>query len=181
MIGQLLRSVRAGEARSAWEHPNLREVPQLLHVSSTAFEPGAPMPNRFAGRGVGSNVSPPLAWRGVPEGAAELALIVEDPDAPLPRPFVHAVVAGIPPGWSGLPEGAIGADATLRVGRASLGQRGYLGPRPVSGHGPHSYLFQVVAVDQLMELSAGFTKRDLIAAMSGHAMARGRLDGTFER
>jgi len=62
------------------------------------------MPVRCAGRGVGDNVSPQLSWDGAPEDTQELVLIIEDPSAPLPRPFVHAVVTGIPASMKSLAE-----------------------------------------------------------------------------
>jgi len=181
MIGRLLRSVRAGDTHLAWNHLALREVPAVICVSIPEFEPREPIPARFAGRGVGDNVSPPLAWTGIPDGAVELALIVEDPSVPLPRPFVHAVVAGIPPAWTDLHEGAIAERGPVRLGKTTIGKREYAGPRPVSGHGPHSYVFQLFAAESPLDLSASFAKRDLLAALAGRTVAKGRLNGTYER
>jgi phosphatidylethanolamine-binding protein (PEBP) family uncharacterized protein len=59
-------------------------------VSSSAFEPGGAIPQKYTGEG--QNISPPLQWRGLPEGTRELALICDDPDAPRPTPFVHWMV-----------------------------------------------------------------------------------------
>jgi|SRR5258708_607643 len=68
------------------------------------------MPLRSAGIGVGENISPPLSWSGVPAATAELAILMEDPDAPLPRPFVHMITYRISPDKSGLAERARGSD-----------------------------------------------------------------------
>ena len=174
MIGRLLRSVRAGETNAAREHTSVQQVSQSIHLSSPEFGPGDPIPVRFAGRGIGSNISPPLQWHGAPEGSVELALVVEHSDAPLPRPFVHAVVAGIDPSCTDLLEGVLSNDSPLSVGRTSAGQLGDVGPRPVSGHGPHSYLFQLFALDERLELGRGFTKRQLLDANVGPRHCKGK-------
>jgi hypothetical protein len=58
-------------------------------LSSPSFAGGCPIPRRHAGKGVGDDISPALAWSGVPGETAEILLLIDDPDAPLPRPFVH--------------------------------------------------------------------------------------------
>ena len=70
------------------------------------------------------------------------------------------------------------AEAGRRKG--ALGRRGWAGPMPVPSHGPHSYVFQVFALDQAPELSDKFTLSDLLRAMTGHVLGRARLDGTYE-
>lgn len=74
-IGQLLRPLRAGEHHLAWNDPRVAEAPPDIRPTSAAFADGGPIPLRHAGIGVGANLSPPLAWSGVPHDAAELALI----------------------------------------------------------------------------------------------------------
>ena len=105
-LGRLLNRVRAGDRHSAWNHTGLCGVPEVIALRSDWFEDGKPMPLRSAGIGVGDNISPPLDWNGVPDGTIELALILEDPDAPLPRPFLHLIAYGIPRDLKRLPEGA---------------------------------------------------------------------------
>ncbi len=112
LIGRAFYRLRARDRHLAWNAPALAAVPDGISLGSPAFAAHAAMPPRHAGDGVGDNLSPPLAWSGVPTGTAELVLIIEDPDAPLPRPVVHAIATGIPPHWQGLPEGAL-----ARVGR----------------------------------------------------------------
>jgi hypothetical protein len=183
MIGKALRGVRAGDKHLAWNDAALVAVPANIDLLSSAFADAQPMPRRYAGDGVGDNVSPPLRWSGVPEDAAELVLIMQDPDAPLPRPVVHLIATGIAPRTSGLAEGALNApvSAGIALGRASFGRRGYAGPRPVPGHGPHRYIFQLVALRQPLALTAAPDLRALLAALRGNAIARGRLTGTFEQ
>lgn len=182
-IGKRLRAFRAGDRHLAWNAPPLAGVPGSIALDSPAFAAEAAMPPRYAGIGAGDNVSPPLRWSGVPEGTAELVLIIEDPDAPLPRPVVHALVTGIPPAWQALPEGALSlpGGGPFRLGRGFLGRRGYAGPRPVRGHGAHRYVFQLVAVDRPLALPEPADRAALLASLAGHALAKGRHVGTFER
>ena len=183
MIGRALQSVRAGDRHLLWNAPALADVLDSIVLASPAFAAGGIMPVRHAAAGVGDNVSPALRWSGVPGNAAELLLVVQDPDAPLPRPVVHAIATGIPPTWNELPEGALakGTAAPVRIGRGSFGRVGYAGPRPVRGHGPHRYIFQIVASDRTLGLDRPADLDAVLAALSGHAIARGRLVGLFER
>lgn len=148
-IGHALRNRRAGEHALTW-HKEGFQAPETIVLTSTAFAHGAHMPQAQAGKGVGGNISPELSWSGVPSAAVEkLVLIVEDPDVPLARPITHARVAEISPETNGIAEGGI---------------HGYRGARPIPGHGPHRYVFQLFAYDA-----------------SGRVVARGRLDGVYER
>jgi phosphatidylethanolamine-binding protein (PEBP) family uncharacterized protein len=74
LIARLLRGVRAGEKHLAWNHPAIRSAPSSIQLTSTAFAPGAPIPVQYAGKGVGQNISPDLAWENIPDGAVELVL-----------------------------------------------------------------------------------------------------------
>jgi Raf kinase inhibitor-like YbhB/YbcL family protein len=180
MIGRVLRPVRAGQKHLAWNDPAFRDVPATLALVSPSFEPDGTIPRRYAGPGVGDNISPALSWSGVPEGTEQLVLIVEDADAPVPRPLVH-VLALLPLGLRGLDEGALNHGETATLGRNSLRSNEYAGPRPVPGHGPHTYVFQLFAIDRVLTLRPSFTRRDLLPAMTGAVLARGRLDGIYER
>lgn len=181
-LGRLLRGVRAGEAKLAWRGPALATVPETLAVSSPAFAPGMPMPLRYAGAGVGDNRSPPLSWTGAPDGAAELVLIVEDPDVPLPRPFVHLLAYGVAPDRRGFDEGALapGRPGVL-FGRNTGGSAGYAGPRALPGHGPHGYHFELIALSRPSGLAPGASLAEALAAIAPCAVAKGRLVGTFEQ
>ena len=75
-----------------------------ISVESSAFAGGQAIPRKYSGEG--DDVSPPLAWAGVPAGTRELVLICDDPDAPGDDPWVHWVLARIPGGTAGLPEAA---------------------------------------------------------------------------
>jgi Raf kinase inhibitor-like YbhB/YbcL family protein len=187
LLGRLLRGVHAGEKDMAWNHPAVAGAPATLTLTSSAFAHGGAMPRRHAGSGVGDDVSPPLAWSAPPPGTKELALVMEDPSAPVPRPFVHLVVYAIAPATTAIPEGAASgaaADAAhdgFAIGANSLRRRRYMGPRPVPGHGPHSYVFQLFAFDRRIQWAKPPTRGDLLQAVHGAVLARGRLDGIYER
>jgi Raf kinase inhibitor-like YbhB/YbcL family protein len=147
-----------------------------IQVSSPAFEPGGTIPEKYTGEG--QDVSPPLAWNGLPEGTRELALVCDDPDAPTPKPFVHWVLYKIPAHLSGLPEGD--ARGALE-GKNDFGGTGYGGPMPPRGHGAHRYRFEVYALDTELRVVAGLTKDELLRAIEGHVLAEGELVGSYER
>lgn len=186
MLGRLLRPIRAGEKRLAYNDAAFAMVPEILEVTSPAFQHGEMMPLPYGGPGVGQNISPPLAWTGVPAGTAELVLILEDFSVPMPTPFVHAVAIGIAPDRAGLKEGELSDPALLAVSELALGRSSgrtieYIGPRPIPGHGPHTYVFQLFALSRTLELAPQFGRSQVVSAMGGSVLARGRLDGTFER
>lgn len=158
-----------------------------IQVTSTAFSEGQAIPRKHTGEG--DDVSPPLAWSGVPEETQELALIVDDPDAPTPEPWIHWVICKIPPGAAGLPEGVA---KVLRLsdppgaiqGKNSwpAGQTvGYRGPMPPPGHGVHRYFFKLYAMRSKLAVEPGLTKKALLKAMEGQVIGEGQLTGTYRR
>ncbi len=182
-LGSLLRGVRADEKYLAFNDPRFAAAPVSISLTSSAFVEGGPIPKRYAGTGVGDNISPPLGWSNLPAATRELVLIVQDPDAPLPRPVTHVAVSGIPIGWTGLAEGALAATAGVPLGFAwgSFGRIGYAGPRPVLGHGLHRYVFQIFALGRSLVLPSQ-PKLDLVlAGIADTLLARGVLVGTYER
>lgn len=181
-IGRTLRWVRAGDRRLAWNDPRVAAAPANIRLSSPAFGDGGAMPERCAGEGVGPNFSPALEWANLPAGAAELVLIVQDPDAPTPRPIVH-LIAAIPARISNVAEGALtpASGGVLKFGVGSFGRIGYAGPRPVRGHGPHRYLFQLFAVGRAVAFDPAPKLDAAMNRIAGTILARGLLTGTFER
>jgi Raf kinase inhibitor-like YbhB/YbcL family protein len=156
------------------------DAPESVTVTSSAFTDGGTMPQSSAGKGVGDNVSPPLRWTGLPPGTRQLVLIIDDIDVPLPRPLLHTIGV-IEPTVESVAAGCLQPGTTgMRFIRADLGHRGYAGPRPIPGHGPHHYRFQVFAIDEPIPDNVTSAKA-LLAAMSGHVLARGVLTGTYER
>ncbi|MDH2415825.1 YbhB/YbcL family Raf kinase inhibitor-like protein [Nocardioides sp. CER19] len=181
-LGRALRNRRAGHHTLAWTRADL-QAPESFTLTSPAFDHGAPIPGRYQGRIFGPNISPPLDWTAPPAGTQELLLVVQDPDVPLRRPATHALAAGIDPALGGLPENGL-ADPSpvrgLRHGKGALGRRGWAGPMPVRSHGPHSYVFQLFASDQPLDLPERFTLAQARDALAGHVVARARLEGTYE-
>ncbi len=183
-VAKLLRNVHAGEEHLAWNHPAVRSAPSSIQLTSTAFAPGTAIPVRYAGKGVGQNISPDLAWSDLPENTVELVLVMEDPDVPLRRPLVHLVAMAIPPTIAGLPEGALSGDIAplrLQFGRGSFNRIGYAGPRALPGHGLHRYLFELFALSRHLDFARPPKLAKLLQAMHGSVLARGQLEGTFEQ
>ncbi len=185
-MANLLRRVRAGTRKLGSNHPGIENAPVTLTISSAAFPDGSPIPKRHAGAGVGDNISPPLHWENIPSGTLELVLLMEDPDAPMPSPFVHCIVTGITPETPGIDAGALSINANapqlpFTLGKPSMGQSGYIGPAPIRGHGPHRYIFQLFALDKKSDLPARAAKKQVLTAIHDHVIARGQLTGTYER
>ena len=181
-IGRIFRGVRAGERHVASNHSTLLGVPEVISLKSEWFLNGKQMPLRSAGIGVGENISPPLAWSGVPAGTIELAIIMEDPDAPLPRPFVHMIAYRISPDKTNVAEGALAHEAIgVAFGRSTAGAQGYMGPRPVPGHGPHRYMFQILALSRCTAFSSAPKLKAFLNGIVGTVIGRGTLEGTYER
>jgi Raf kinase inhibitor-like YbhB/YbcL family protein len=155
-----------------------------IRVTSDAFGADQPIPKDYTDDG--RDVSPPLRWDDVPPETAELALIVDDPDAPTAEPFVHWVMYKIPADAPGLsPDVPRHMRPTTMPGayqgRTSFDKIGYGGPAPPRGHGTHHYRFHVYALDAALEVRPGLNKPSLLAAMSGHVLDEGELVGTYAR
>ncbi|NYZ63242.1 YbhB/YbcL family Raf kinase inhibitor-like protein [Luteimonas sp. SJ-16] len=150
-------------------------------LQSAAFADGQPIPERYSDYGEG--VSPPLSWQAV-EGARSYALIMEDPDADQPKPFVHWVAWNIPGTITSLPEAMhthprLTEPDGLRQGRNSRGSTGYFGPKPPPGTGVHHYHFQLFALDTTLDVLPGADRDSVLKAMQGHVIGRARVVGTF--
>jgi len=149
-----------------------------LAVLSAAFAMGGPIPDRYAC----PPFSPPLSWSEVPAGTRSIAVLCDDPDAPV-GDWVHWVVFNLAPDVRSLPEN-VARDAALPGGAVQgvndYGRNGYDGPCPPPGR-PHRYQFKVFALDARLALDAGARKADLVRAMRGHVLAQGTLVGTYAR
>ncbi len=158
------------------------EAPAALTITSPAFEPGGTIPAKYTCNG--DDGSPVLEWSAPPKGTQSLALIMDDPDAPIGT-WVHWVVYNLPPDATGLAEGASQAKASafnLPVGaiqgKSSFGRGDYGGPCPPSG--THRYFFKLYAIDKPIT-SPGLDKAALLEAMQGHVLATGELFGTYTK
>lgn len=155
-----------------------------MELSSTAFVHNGAIPRRHTADG--EDLSPPLQWSNLPSGTRELALIVDDPDAPTSEPWVHWVIFKIAPEVLSLGEGrALSKILTdpngALQGRNSWNTVGYRGPAPPRGHGVHHYHFALYALSKPLELEAGATKKELLAAMKDLILAKDELVGTYRR
>jgi Raf kinase inhibitor-like YbhB/YbcL family protein len=169
---------RAGEQKLAWNKPEFGAGINL-NVSSEAFEEGQPIPKRYSGDG--ENVSPPVAWSGSVPGVQSYALVVEDPDAPTPEPFVHWLIYNIPASVRQLPENVGSEPGQALQGKNSRMKTGWIGMGPPKGDTAHRYFFQLFALDTVLDLEGGAGRGKLFDAMSGHVIGRGRLMGTYQR
>ena len=147
-----------------------------FEITSSSFPNGGRIPKRYTGEG--EDVSPAIAWDGVPPGTKTIALVCDDPDAPREEPFVHWVLYDVPNGHRSIREGESGMGVE---GANDFGNIGYGGPMPPPGHGVHHYRFRVYALDRALGLASGATKQQLLDAIEGHVIAEGELVGTYER
>jgi len=177
-LGKVLRNVRAGHAKLAVARLGGEG---LLHrdgftLRSAAFTDGEALDPSFTAD-EDDAVAPPLEWSAPPAGTVELALIVEDPDAPMPEPFCHWLVWGLAPQKGQLLEG----ETPPRVGKNSFGNSEWLLPDPPTGHGAHDYVFQLFALDRPLTLMPGASRSDLMGEIEGHVLAAAVLTGTYAR
>jgi Raf kinase inhibitor-like YbhB/YbcL family protein len=153
-----------------------------MTLGSPAFADGEPIPARYTCED--RDVSPPLAWSGVPSRARSLALIVDDPDAPDPaapqRTWVHWVLYNLPPDVTSLADG-IGASFLngARAGRNDFGRARYGGPCPPVGR--HRYFFKLYALDTVLPELNKPTAAALQRAMAGHILGQATLVGTYRK
>ncbi|MEP0847943.1 MAG: YbhB/YbcL family Raf kinase inhibitor-like protein [Phycisphaerae bacterium] len=155
-----------------------------FRIESMAFKPNQPVPRKHTGDG--EDVSPALSWHDAPAGVKEFALIVDDPDAPRPQPWVHWVIYKLAPTTTSLPEGVpaterLKSPAGALQGKNSWNTVGYRGPAPPPGHGVHHYHFKLYALDAPLDAPPGLEKDALLAKMKGHVLAEAELIGTYQR
>jgi len=156
------------------------ETEMTIQLTSSAFTEGDLIPKRHTCDG--EDFSPALAWTGVPQGTKSLALIMDDPDAPVGT-FVHWVLYDMPGDLTSLSEW-IARKASLSgvgtQGKNGFGETGYNGPCPPRGKA-HRYYFKLYALDTILGLKPGASKADVEKAMVGHILAQGQLMGKYGR
>ncbi len=150
-----------------------------MHIESPAFVEGGMIPGTYTCDA--QDISPPLIWDDPPEGTRSLALICEDPDAPLGT-WVHWVYYNLPPSLRGLPAQVAPHEGPPPGGRQGLndfGHLGYGGPCPPGG--THRYYFRIYALDTEVNLPSKATRKQLNQAMKGHILSEGQLMGRYSR
>ena len=145
-----------------------------MKISSPAFQEGGTIPEKFSKNG--QNVNPELRIEGAPAEARSLALIVDDPDAPVGL-FTHWLVWNVDPKTTEIAENSV-PKGGLQGTNDFPGQR-YDGPQPPSG--THRYYFKIFAVDRTLDLKSGAKRREVDAAMRGHVIAQGELMGRYSK
>lgn len=181
-MGRMLRNRRAGEEKSIVHAPALAAPDTGMRLSSASFGDQAAIPREHAGKGVGANRSPALEWSGLPAGTAQLLLVIEDTDVPLPRPIVHTV-ALLDPARGALEAGRlVVGEPGVRLLPASFRRVGYEGPRPIPGHGTHRYGFHLYALDRAIPAQTPVrSTKEVLALVDGRVTASAHLIGTMTR
>ena len=168
-----------GEEEAETVQPPKEWTVMTFTVSSPAFQQGQRIPAKYTCDG--EDISPPLQWSDVPEGTTSFALIMDDPDA-VGGTWVHWVLFNIPANANSLDE-AVPPDAELtdgsRHGKNSWGSPGYGGPCPPSG--THRYVFNLYALDKMLDLPTGSSAEQVTEAMEGHKLAAGVVMGVYSR
>ena len=164
---------RAGDDRLAFRRLKLR--PSGIRLTSS-FADGEAIP--FEHSADGGGIAPSLGWSGVPEQARSLALLVEDPDAPTPNPFVHWIVHGIGPHVLSI---AAALTSGAHTGRNSMMRPGWAGCAPPKGDVAHRYFFELFALDRELPLKGHVGRSALIESVRGHVLGLGLLVGTYRR
>jgi len=149
-------------------------------LTSSAFRPDEQIPVDYTCDG--KNVSPPLQWSGIPSGTKSLALMVDDPDASSGA-WTHWIVFNLPADRTDLPEAVPAGDTApgnALQGRNDFKNVGYGGPCPPPGKA-HHYYFRLYALDLLLDVKPGATKKEMEAAMAKHVLGQAQLMGTYRR
>ncbi len=167
-------------ARETNRPPEPEKQTMKLQLTSSAFSEGQAIPVLHTCQG--RDTSPPLKWSGVPANAKSLALIADDPDAPVGT-WVHWVLYDLPPVTTELAENVERSQylpGGAKQGINDFKRLGYGGPCPPPGK-PHRYYFKLYALDRVTDLKPGATKQELLKVMEGHVLAEGQLMGTYQR
>jgi Raf kinase inhibitor-like YbhB/YbcL family protein len=142
-----------------------------MKITSPAFAHNAIIPTKYTCQG--QDISPPLTISDIPEGTISLALINDDPDAPM-ETWDHWLI------WNIKPTGEIKEDSAPGTqGKNSWGRNDYGGPCPPSG--THRYFFKLYALDSELDLPKGATKAELEEGMEGHILEQAELIGLYKK
>ncbi|KAK6455342.1 phosphatidylethanolamine-binding protein [Scheffersomyces xylosifermentans] len=191
-LGRLLYNFRGRDEQLLTNQLNVKENPQTITITSPLFEDNGYMPIETAGKGVGDDKSPSLSIKVEPNAEiTSLVLILQDIDAPVPFAITHMLVYDIAPAPEitfELGELAVTEDHPdkFKLGFDTFKYVGYMGPRPVPGHGDHRYVFQVFGINEtattaLRNFEGRPNTANVIAAIKGNVKAHGVLTGLYKR
>jgi Raf kinase inhibitor-like YbhB/YbcL family protein len=160
---------------------NLPPLSDTMKIQSPAFAANGEIPSKYTCEG--EDISPPLGWGALPDGAKSLVLVVDDPDAPDPakpqRTWVHWVLYDMPPTTTTLAEGVKELAEGMRQGKNDWKKTGWGGPCPPIGR--HRYFFKLYVLDATLGDLHEPTKAELEKVMAGHVIARAELVGTYQK
>lgn len=142
-----------------------------MKITSPDFKNNELIPKKFTCEG--EDVSPCFVIESIPQQAKSLALIVDDPDAPMGT-WVHWVVYDMPPADRIEQDSFPG-----KQGMNDFGKRKYGGPCPPSG--THRYFFKVFALDAMLNLKEGLSKKELEHLLQRHILEKAELVGLYKR
>ncbi len=155
------------------------EIKLGLKLQTTAFKEGDRIPDKYTCNG--ENISPPLSWSKAESSFKSWALLLEDPDAPRGM-FTHWAIYNIPSNINSLPE-AVPTTGKIQngalQGKNDAMKLGYTGPCPPPGP-VHHYNFNLYALDTMLDLSSGASRKQLLNAMQGHIVSQGKLSGIYQ-
>jgi len=149
-----------------------------MKLTSSVFKEGGIIPSVYTCEG--KNINPPLEIMGQPASAKSLVLIMDDPDVPASvrpeRMYDHWIVFNMPPTTHKIEEHSVPGGVQ---GRNTGGKNQYTGPCPPDRE--HRYFFKLYALDKMLDLQAGATKKEVERAMQGHIIAQCQLMGRYEK
>jgi hypothetical protein len=165
---------RTGQDQNQTKNLSLNQS-KPMKITSPAFEEKTDIPTQYTCDG--ENVNPPLAISDVPAEAKSLALVLDDPDAPVPGGFVHWVLFNFDPRTTAVGENSVPVNGIQ--GQNGTGQPRYTGPCPPSGI--HHYHFKLYALDSTLNLDSSAKREDVEQAMAGHILTQTELLGFYKR
>ena len=178
-------SAASAQAPAAPAAPPSGMHPVLMGLTSTSFEDGGILPDRYTAKAVPPGGSPALAWTSAPAGTKSFTLVMHDSDVVVGKSTAdntHWVAFNIPATTTSLPEG-VPKVPTLPDGTVQIKVQGPYGYRPPGAPAGvyHHYIFEIYALDTKLDLTAEATRVDVMKAMDGHVLDRGTLVGRFHR
>ncbi|HBN08659.1 MAG TPA: YbhB/YbcL family Raf kinase inhibitor-like protein [Cyanobacteria bacterium UBA8530] len=153
-----------------------------MALSTQAFADEAFIPDKYAYQGIGQNLSIPFEWTSPPQGTKSLALLIVDLH-PIAKNWIHWMVVDLPPSRRDLPEGISGTrEMPGEEKRNSFGEKGYGGPMPPPGSGPHLYQTTLFALSvPTLSLKDKPSYQEFLAAVHGKVLAQSSWKGAFQR